>query len=243
MTESVTLLGIVAVFAGVQSLVGVGLLVFGTPTLLLLGYPFDQTLGLLLPASLLISTLQIRHGWDRIGELKRRFWLYSVPGIVLGLALLLLGGLKWDLKLLVGIGLLLSALLRLSAKLQTRLRVLLQRYERVYLFAMGLVHGLSNMGGGFLTVYVSTVHRDKDATRANIAYGYWVFAFSQIAVLALLQPGVFTPHSLVLAALVWITYGTLGQAIYVRSSRSLYQRLITGFIFAYGLVLIGQRWF
>ena len=41
---------IISVLSIVQSLFGIGLLVFGTPTLLLMGYPFPNTLAILLPA-------------------------------------------------------------------------------------------------------------------------------------------------------------------------------------------------
>ena len=43
---------VIIVLAVVQSLFGVGLLVFGTPTLLLLGYPYQDALAILLPAPL-----------------------------------------------------------------------------------------------------------------------------------------------------------------------------------------------
>ena len=48
---------------------------------------------------------------------------------------------------------------------------------------MGFVHGISNMGGGFLTIFATALYDDKARTRANIAYGYLVFAVSQISVL------------------------------------------------------------
>ena len=52
------LVGIVALLAIVQSVFGMGILVFGTPTLLLMGYDFTSVLGLLLPASVSISAVQ-----------------------------------------------------------------------------------------------------------------------------------------------------------------------------------------
>ena len=44
-----------------QSLFGVGLLLFGTPIFLLLGYNFESTLILILPVSITISLLQLLH--------------------------------------------------------------------------------------------------------------------------------------------------------------------------------------
>ena len=41
-----------------QSIFGIGLLLFGTPTFLLLGYNFLEVLNLLLPTSVTISLMQ-----------------------------------------------------------------------------------------------------------------------------------------------------------------------------------------
>jgi uncharacterized protein len=54
--------GLVLVLAAIQSVYGVGLLVFGTPVLLLLGLPFPEVLAYLLPCSIAISTLQVADG-------------------------------------------------------------------------------------------------------------------------------------------------------------------------------------
>ena len=56
------LTAIVALFSTVQSVFGVGLLVFGTPTLLLLGCSFEETIAYLLPSSALISVMQVVDG-------------------------------------------------------------------------------------------------------------------------------------------------------------------------------------
>jgi hypothetical protein len=63
---------VVVAFAVLQSVFGVGLLVFGTPTLLLAGFTFAETLGYLLPCSLVISVLQVVVG-GRLDSLRRGF--------------------------------------------------------------------------------------------------------------------------------------------------------------------------
>ena len=50
---------IVLIFSIVQSIFGVGLLLFGTPTLLLLGVGYEQVLWILLPSSITISLYQV----------------------------------------------------------------------------------------------------------------------------------------------------------------------------------------
>ena len=98
MNDFLLLTTVVIFFATVQSLFGVGLLVFGTPTLLLLGYPFETTLALLLPSSLVISAMQIFAGNDRIKYFKKMFLVYSVPFIIIGLGLVLTEVLIFDIK-------------------------------------------------------------------------------------------------------------------------------------------------
>lgn len=229
---------IVFLFSMVQSLFGVGLLVFGTPTLLLLGLSFEETIAYLLPCSVLISLMQAIGGRQYIGELRQQIWIYSVPCIVIGLALVLSRVFAFDIKLLVGVTLILTALSRFNQRFQNALVFILKRYAKLYLMLMGFLHGISNMGGGLLTIFATTLYEDKDRTRANIAYGYLVFAASQIAVLLILNPTVFSIECLPLAAVALVTYLTVGSSIYVRSSRRVYQQLITAFMVAYGIVLI-----
>jgi uncharacterized membrane protein YfcA len=50
---------IVAVSSAIQSMFGAGILLFGTPLLLLFGYEFVDILIVLLPISLAINLLQI----------------------------------------------------------------------------------------------------------------------------------------------------------------------------------------
>ena len=95
MQEFWVLILIVFLFSTVQSLFGVGLLVFGTPTLLLLGFSFEETIAYLLPCSILISLMQTLGGRQHIGELRHQIWIYSVPCIVIGLALVLSRVLRW----------------------------------------------------------------------------------------------------------------------------------------------------
>jgi hypothetical protein len=49
---------IITIFAIIQSIFETGLLVFGTPTFLLLGYSFDETLSILVPVSVTIIALK-----------------------------------------------------------------------------------------------------------------------------------------------------------------------------------------
>ncbi|MDH3689940.1 MAG: hypothetical protein OEU36_10730 [Gammaproteobacteria bacterium] len=240
MSEFWLLTSLIVLFATIQSLFGIGLLVFGTPTLLLLGHPFDVTLGLLLPSSIAISTTQFFSGRAGVQLLKRQILVYSVPSIVIGLAVVLKGILVIDIKFAVGIVLFATAIIRHVEGIRVRVANLLKKKSRIYLVVMGLVHGVSNMGGGLLTTFVSTVFQDKETIRANIAYGYLVFALSQVIVLLALHPAVFTVQSLGFAVISFVTYFTIGNTIFLNSSTEVYQHMLTAFIFVFGAILVGS---
>ena len=77
---------VVAVCSVIQSVFGMGLLVFGTPSLLLLGLGFTESLGYLLPASIALSAIQVRRS-RRLDLISPNLWFFCVPMIGAGLAL------------------------------------------------------------------------------------------------------------------------------------------------------------
>jgi len=51
-----------------QSIFGTGILLFGTPVLLMLGNNFQTTLTILLPASILVNCFQLRNNFKNIDQ-------------------------------------------------------------------------------------------------------------------------------------------------------------------------------
>jgi uncharacterized membrane protein YfcA len=73
----------------IQSLFGVGILLFGTPILLLLGYDFSFVLSVLLPISISINLLQIIKHYQYIDiKIVKNTLCYSIPFIILFLAII-----------------------------------------------------------------------------------------------------------------------------------------------------------
>ena len=68
----------------VQSLMGVGLLLFGTPTLLLLGMGFGEALAVLLPCSVTVNLCQIYGGLPKNKQAMYRIAGITLPMIFLG---------------------------------------------------------------------------------------------------------------------------------------------------------------
>ena len=73
----------------IQSIFGIGLLLFGTPTFIFLGYNFADTLSLLLPISIFISFLQIIFSKKKNKKYIKEFNLYCIPFLVLSTYLIL----------------------------------------------------------------------------------------------------------------------------------------------------------
>ncbi len=165
----------------IQSIFGVGVLLFGTPLLLLLGYGFVDALGVLLPASIAINALQvIRHYEDVDTKFYKNVLIYSMPLVVL--FLLVVTSIKVNISLVIGMLLILVALKNFSATIERALRSVV-KYEKIYLMAMGLVHGMSNLGGSMLTVIIYSKHYPKNKTRVTAAASYATVALCQLATL------------------------------------------------------------
>jgi uncharacterized membrane protein YfcA len=220
----------------IQSVFGVGLLVFGTPLLLLAGYPFEQVLMYLLPCSMAVNLLQVFGSWSEI-RLKRDFAYLCLPFVMIGLAFVLWMGHTINIKIWVGALMVLTAFLRSSKTSREKLQNWIRSQQGPALMLIGSVHGLTNMGGGLLSIFVSSVETSKNRIRATIALGYLLMAVTQIAVL--LTRGHVSPsmNGLALVALSGTTYSLVGNRLFRLSSERHYQHVLTAFITIFGLSL------
>ena len=180
MTLSVVI--VILLFSIVQSVIGVGILLFGTPTLLLMGYSYHETLYLILPSSILISFLQTASAPRLLAD-KKYIYVYTLPMILLGLLVVTSFYDSIHIKHIVGAMLLLIGVIRSFPFIRLQLNKFLCKNRIWYHIIMGAVHGVSNMGGGMLVVLMSSVHEKRGAILANIAYVYLLFGLVQIITL------------------------------------------------------------
>jgi hypothetical protein len=229
----------VLVLAVVQSVFGVGLLLFGTPTLLLWGVPFDLVLGYLLPCSIVVSALQLADsGGLSLEPIRRQFLLYTAPAVLLATGAALVFGKPGQLRVSVGIMLLATAALRLGP-LRSKLAGFVRSRARPLMVLLGVVHGLSNLGGGILTTIVASNFVDKAAVRRHIAFAYGAMASIQLAVvLVAARPSLDVILSISLPAVAGATYLVLGRQAFARASQRRYEFGLTGLILSFGLVLV-----
>jgi uncharacterized membrane protein YfcA len=137
--------------------------------------------------------------------------------------------------------LVLAAILRVSPGYREKLMLLAGRFSRTMLVAIGLVHGMTNMGGSLLEIYVSSRENEKLAIRQGIAYGYALMAGSQMLVLALagrLYLSLTTAIAVFLAAVVFLT---IGRRTFSRIRQTQYATLVSVLMLLAASALIAKR--
>ena len=143
---------IIVILAFIQSIFGVGLLVFGTPILLILNYDFFSILGILLPSSLIISLLQINNILNVVKEEKKSF-ITAIIGISFGLLFNKLIINNYSLIILIFILTMTASILKTLPKYKVFQFKFLINYKNMFHLVNGVVHGVTNMGGILLPIF------------------------------------------------------------------------------------------
>lgn len=208
---------VVTLFAAVQSVFGIGILFFGTPTLILLGYPFVETLSVVLPASIAVSLPQVVQGTLPQPQWRRSFaaWCLVPLTVVLGASLWW----EWQIELefIIACTLFLYVLIRISPRLHAYLKESVRRRKTLWLVVIGTIHGVSNLGGGLLAIFAANRFDDKLAIRSHIAFCYLCFAGIQLSILAIMTPYVMN----------WMqfAYAAIGSAVFVACERKIFESI------------------
>jgi hypothetical protein len=237
---SIEILFLIALLSSVQSVIGVGLLVFGTPTLVLLGFQYDEILSLVLPPSIAISCLQTFELRDIRNNFYRDFNFFCLPFVFIGLVMILHFSPNTEfLKYPIGSMLVLSGLIRLSPALDQLLSKFIYNQKKLFLFIIGSIHGLTNMSGGLLTLYSSSLNnRNKELTRHGIAYGYLIMGSLQYIVLIFLKPHFFSISTLLHTAVAIFIYRLFGKLLFKSIKETRCRHIVSSVIFFYGIALI-----
>ena len=228
--ETILIISILVILSCIQSVFGVGILLFGTPTFILLGYPFIEVLGIVLPASLSLSLAQVIFNSKYIIERKKTA-LLVIPSLLLGIffAVNLFNDLH--LQTIIGSLLIIISLVRVNDFLSKKLSIFAQKAGNIFILLTSFIHGLTNMGGGFLTFYMAARFDKKEKISVNIAFIYALFALFQMSFLIItsnLKLGIFT----LLYSLISIsTFFIFGKTAFRMINQKTYSILITLIIF------------
>ena len=222
----------------IQSIFGVGVLLFGTPLLLLLGYDFINALIILLPISISINSFQILKHYQHIDfTFYKNVLIYTIPFVVF--FLFIVATAKINIGILVGLFLVFVALKSYLKKVSQMLESMV-KYERTYLATMGVVHGLTNLGGSLLTAIVHGKQYKKDTIRVTVAICYATFAVFQIFTLYFLVESYDVSYSDNMAYLQVgvIMFLLTEEIVYTSIDNEKYSKIFAGFLFASGVLLV-----
>ena len=178
--ETIFEISIIIFLIIIQSIFGVGLLLFGTPSLLILGYDFANTLNILMPVSISISVLQFARSKVDDKKFIKEYNLFCLPFLIFFLIIALKFKYFLDFKLLVALLLILSSVLILNKRKFSFFKKTFFKFKKFFLIFIGSVHGLTNMGGSFLAIFSTLVSQNKkEIARYYICYGYLIMGILQ----------------------------------------------------------------
>ena len=173
-----------------QSIAGVGLLVIGTPMLLIYNISFIEILSILLPISILTSFFNLiflKLNKKKLNikiDQKINFLFFTVclPFIFLGLYLIKNFNEFINFKYLVSFVIFFSLIIMNQKKILIKMN---NNFRILFLSFIGLIHGISNTGGSLLSLFL-TSNYNKNQSRYNITYFYFFLALFQFFIFLLL---------------------------------------------------------
>lgn len=230
---------LILVLSIVQSLFGVGLLLFGTPIMLLMGHEYSEALMYLLPASAALSWSQVkdlRH--EKLnGGYRKLFFLICLPLLVVGMLIATKLDVKQEIKIFVTLMLFVAFIIRTNTTFREKLQEVMKKHLPSALASMGIIHGLSNMGGSILTPMVSSLYKDKTKVLAAVSFDYAFMATLQLIILLCIKGEPFFAKYLIGSAISLSMRYLIGKRVFAFTSETNYQRLLNGFILANALLL------
>lgn len=166
-----------------QSIAGVGILLIGTPLLLIFKLDIISILSILLPISILTSSTNLiyfKFNKEKLDlkldkDTTKKFFTICIPSIFIGLFFLKQFKDLINFNYLVSFVIFSSILLVNSKKFFNEIN---NKIRIFFLFIIGLIHGLSNSGGSLLSLFL-LYFKNKNQSRFNITFFYFFLASFQ----------------------------------------------------------------
>ena len=182
MIESNLILIYFSIIIILQSIIGVGVLVLGTPFLLILGYDMVEIFFILLPISIVTSFLNLLiinffHETLDMSIFKefKKFFIICIPSIFVGLILLKAFDEYLNFKYLVAVIIFFSVSIVLF---KDKIKFRVNFFRISILSVVGMVHGLTNSGGTLMSLTLSVTNK-KEYARLTTSFFYLILASFQ----------------------------------------------------------------
>ena len=212
----------------VQSIVGIGVLVLGTPIMLLMNYNLVECFNLLLPFSIVTSGLNIlvislKNNFYRyqLNETKKSFFgkkiliyffLVCIPALFCGLVLLKIFQNIINFKIVVGFFIIFSLIFKNIYS--DEILNISNFSKKIIFFIIGLIHGSTNSCGALLSLFISTLNKNfKIESRFSITFFYFFLAVFQYSIFVLIFDYTLSLSVLVIVFMVCAFGSILGNYI------------------------------
>ena len=215
MFDSLIILSYFFIIIILQSIVGVGVLVLGTPFLLILDYNIIDIFFILLPISMItsFSNLIIINLSNKSLEKStykqfKKFFIVCVPSIFICLIILKIFNEFLNFKIIVALVIILSLLLIIFNE---KINFKINFFRISILSFVGIIHGLTNSGGTLMSLALS-VKNKKNYARLNTTFFYLILAtFQYLLTLTIFFEDFIFPNSfkLILVLLFGVLVGNL----------------------------------
>lgn len=198
----------------IQTIVGTGVLIIGTPIFLFLNYEMIEIMKLLLPISILTSLLNLIVNKSKIKIRKifnnyeiKSFFIICIPSIFLGLVVLK------NFKEIINFDLIVASIILISLIIVEKTKnfkfQLTKKMNNTINFIIGIVHGLTNSGGSLLSLLViSKGEKNKNINFYKITFFYFFLALFQYLIIIYLFRVQYNFEN-TLKILIWVILGIL----------------------------------
>jgi len=207
---------LVIILVMIQSVAGVGVLVLGTPTLLLLDISLIETMNYLLPISIITSLVNLIIMKLKINSLsydKSRFILFfiiCIPFVFVGLIILKLVNDLIKIDYLVSIIIILTLIFKKKISLISKNLSL--KANKIILMIIGIIHGLTNSGGTLLSILLININTSKKRSRSEITLFYFFLALIQFVLFYFIfgiTQNIYKYHLIILYIFIGIILGNI----------------------------------
>ncbi len=224
---------LIFILVTIQTIIGVGVLVLGTPLLLIFNYGIIEIMNMLLPISILTSLLNyiylkynkknLKINLDQ--NIKRAFVFIFLPSISVGLILTKALHQFINFEVLVSFVIFLSLII--NWKFKKKIDFLPLYLKKFIIIFIGMVHGLTNSGGTLLTIFFTSLNKDKkNQSRYSITFYYLILVLAQYLIFIIIfDKEIFLDHFFQIISIV-ISALFLGNILIKKISEIFFQRTI-----------------
>ena len=250
MFESLFLTSIIFCLTLFQSVIGIGILVLGTPLLLIFDFELTKAMFYLLPISFFTSLFNffihnLKHPTKNYFDEKATIKLYvlvCLPFVFVGIFFLKISSEYINFNFLVSLVILISVFLK-------KKEIILWKSKWINKYAaalIGFVHGLTNSGGTLMTLFVLKKNNNsKKLSIKKIHFFYMLLAGTQYLVLMTLfdNPTNFFKREIFYLLIIILVSSVIGFKLNEIVKNNYYSRIIDIMAVLASLTLIFKIFF